>query len=82
MVESFAPSARSTWSQTVVLDRSARWRRNAALDVGPAPVKTAAPALSPFLYFCLRSAEPHMLSPGRVSLEATGAGIRMRAGRL
>ena len=41
MVESFAPSARSTWSQTVVLDRSARGRRNAKpLDVGPAPVKT------------------------------------------
>ena len=40
MVESFAPSARSTWSQTVVLDRSARGRRNAKpLDVGPAPVK-------------------------------------------
>ena len=39
-VESFAPSARSTWSQTVVLDRSARGRRNAKpLDVGPAPVK-------------------------------------------
>lgn len=35
-VEAFAPSARSTWSQTVVLDRSARGRRNAKfLDVGP-----------------------------------------------
>ena len=40
MVESFAPSGASTWSQTVVLDRSARGRRNAKpLDVGPAPVK-------------------------------------------
>jgi len=41
IVDGFAPSARSTWSQTVVLDRSARGRRNAKpLDVGPAPVKT------------------------------------------
>jgi hypothetical protein len=39
-VEAFAPSARSTWSQTVVLDRSARGRRNAKpLDVGPAPAR-------------------------------------------
>ena len=54
MVESFAPSARSTWSQTVVLDRSARGRRNAKpLDVGPAPVKRRRLPAAMFLYFAL-----------------------------
>ena len=64
-VESFAPSARSTWSQTVVLDRSARGRRNAKpLDVGPAPV--AAAAAEPRVLYCLLwvGPAPSRRSPG------------------